>query len=179
MSNEIVKQPDAGSGGGALAQFEAWAVSIGARTDKGEHGNYLSSALNYSKMGWDALAARQPVGVEPVAWAYIGEIEAAQKLLARGLADGNVQVQVRGPEAMYKPLYDAPPAPAAVPVDGGIAFRLTALRSSLAETLDLAEQADETDAANNIGVDLKTLDSIIEDILATHPQPAAADRGDA
>lgn len=47
--------------GAVPAQFEAWAVSIGAPTDKDEHGNYLSSALNYSKLGWDAaLAARQP-----------------------------------------------------------------------------------------------------------------------
>lgn len=47
--------------GDARAQFEAWAVSIGASIDTDEHGNYLSSALNYSKLGWDAaLAARQP-----------------------------------------------------------------------------------------------------------------------
>lgn len=47
--------------GAVPAQSEAWAVSIGAPTDKDEHGNYLSSALNYSKLGWDAaLAARQP-----------------------------------------------------------------------------------------------------------------------
>jgi hypothetical protein len=39
------------------ARFEAWAHSIGARTDADEHGNYLSSALNFSKMGWQAALA--------------------------------------------------------------------------------------------------------------------------
>ncbi|XGB23838.1 hypothetical protein KX924_14005 [Streptomyces sp. II-2-2-2] len=67
--DEIIRRIDGASAqvaevqGDARAQFEAWAVSIGARIDTDEHGNYLSSALNYSKLGWDAaLAARQPGG---------------------------------------------------------------------------------------------------------------------
>ncbi len=49
--------------GDEQARFEAWARSIGASVDADEHGNYLSSSLNCSKLGWDAaLAALQPVG---------------------------------------------------------------------------------------------------------------------
>lgn len=110
-----------------------------------------------------AIAASQPVGVEPVAWAYIGEIEAAQKLLARGLADGNVQVQVRGPEAMYKPLYTAPPAPAAVPVDGITADWVIGYLYS--DTPDHVITAVRDAFAEHAA-------------LATHPQPAAAVKSD-
>lgn len=74
MASEIEKAPSVAQSaelaeqqGDARAQFEAWAVSIGARIDTDEHGNYLSSALNYSKFGWDAaLAARQPGAQDPV-----------------------------------------------------------------------------------------------------------------
>lgn len=157
-------QPDAGSGGGARAQFEAWATGEGLNVNIYPHnGLYNHPVTRGAWMAWQHLAASQPVGVEPVAYRY-----------RDGKYWGYCDRAPVDPDITGEPLYAAPPAPAAVPVDGGIAFRLTALRSSLAETPDFAEQAEENDAANNIGVDLKTLDEIITDLIATHPQPAAA-----
>nr|WP_312456703.1 hypothetical protein [Stenotrophomonas pavanii] len=98
-------QPSPGGHGDARAQFEAWARSIGACVDADGHGNYADSHLNSAKLGWDAAAARQPVG-EPVAWLidWPGEPD-----LGHYFAEEPVQ------GGRSRPLYAAPPAQAVDP----------------------------------------------------------------
>ncbi|WP_274347037.1 hypothetical protein [Xanthomonas campestris] len=133
----------------------------------------------------ELLAARQPVGQKPVAWhiehpdglVVVRKEQAVDEyMLKQGAADGLV----------FRPLIfgdTAPPAPAAVPVDV-----LDALVETWKERADFHdERALEADSIGDLQTavavhtarpaELRQVAHALK--CATHPQPAAADRGDA
>lgn len=116
-----------------------------------------------------ALAARQPVGVEPVV--EIGECAEV--------------VWLQGGPCKLPPgakLYTAPPAPAAVPVDGDKPHLLTGQLRSHLQHLVRAGRYLEDRVVETLGA--KCMDDFdyelnqVEKLIATHPQPAAAKEQD-
>lgn len=115
----------------------------------------------------DALAARQPVGQEPVA-TYCG-----RRLTPEGtreywgyLSDGIDDLP------LGSKLYAAPPAPAAVPVDAA-----QILRDAAAVLLMWQDDPNLTGYLGDFGDACDILEILAGH--ATHPQPAAAKDGDA
>lgn len=138
-------------------EFEAWAKD---RYNLLRHDeSYAFCQTHRVWQAWNAaLAARPPVGVEPVAW-IVGRANQIG-----GVSDhlewnrGKVPYS-SGHEAT--PLYTTPPAPAAVPVDGNL---LRQLRDSIHGDCFMGEDWEK---------------ETVDKLLATHPQPAAAKDGDA
>ena len=129
------------------AQFEAWRKSLIARPNLMRDGEYYEDYdTQIAWSGWRAsIAASQPVGVEPVA-------EVNQR------NDGGCTMRLHDgtnwPVGKTQ-LYAAPPAPAAVPVDGNL---LRQLRDSIHGDCFMGEDWEK---------------EAVDKLLATHPQPAA------
>ncbi|WP_127158448.1 hypothetical protein [Xanthomonas arboricola] len=146
----------------------------------------------------DYLAARQQVGVELFGW-WLKD-ERGNGYLARNPAKGAIDAYQERPDCSAIPLYTVRPAPAAVPVDGEVSVIEALLDLAFAawSLADDAEDNDETLTVDRAGFDklsecLDKLDALPDDqpgyimeaaakarwalrrLLATHPQPAAAD----
>ncbi|ASK91831.1 MULTISPECIES: hypothetical protein [Xanthomonas] len=164
--------PDAGSGGDARAQFEDWAHDNAFATNRDYAGFYLSEDTYGAWLAWQHLAARQPVG-EPEA------VVSQETYNDNGTSD-----IIKPALPIGTALYTAPPAPAAVPVDGcqdaaiveaaKLAYGLLWMGTDLTGP-DLAHRAR---VALRDALGKQACGEGINAARATHPQPAAA-AGDA
>ncbi|MEA9605756.1 hypothetical protein QY702_04640 [Xanthomonas campestris pv. plantaginis] len=158
-----LEQPDAAGGGDARAQFEAWAhaQSYGGGniiTDRHpDHPHVYACPL--AQLTWRSwLAARQPVGAEPVAWQWRSRVKGgAWDAWENGRYGSELAPFM---EVEHRALYAAPPAPAAVPVDDK--------RKDLIYRLYMARDMQRAGGWSYLFAEAA------DALETTHPQPAAA-----
>ncbi|UXA53404.1 hypothetical protein M0D45_00925 [Xanthomonas prunicola] len=169
--------PDAGSGGDARAHFEVAAKEHGLPLRRQEGKYYWGEVQVAWEMWQAALAARQPVGVEPVV-TYCGRrLTPEGTRECWGVLAGGVEDLPIGTN-----LYTAPPAPA-VPVDERQDAAIVEAAKLAYGFLWMGTDLSGPDLAHRARVALR--DALgkqacgegINAARATNPQPAAAKDG--
>ncbi|ASL02164.1 hypothetical protein XcvCFBP7113P_19050 [Xanthomonas citri pv. vignicola] len=134
-----------------------------------------SAIYEFEKRRDRALAARQPEGVGPVAWRHTSKCTRESRLEVYPI---NMDVAYNRENWECEPLYTAPPARAAVPVDGDKPNLLTWQLQNRLQHLVRAGRYLEDRVVETRGA--KCMDDFdhelnqAEKLLATHTQPAAA-----
>lgn len=97
-------------GEGVRAQFEAWAKSAGLETKIYDHNDMYSHPVTRGAwMAWQQLAARQPVGQEPVLWGVrVGDSDCWGYVDVE--SDADFIGRKSGLNYEKRPFYAAPPA---------------------------------------------------------------------